>query len=212
MGGERRFTVQHTTTNEGTTLEAWCWRCNTDHSLSVEIKLNDDQRAFVDEVDFRVRSKTPLFPCDDPVKWPLMFLDLQRGAAVLLRRGGSASPSTHGKPAIAQYGRDADRTSKITLVRSRAWRIASGASANPGKSSLSRSTVCRHFGVFGAQTVFWLPNIPVSLTAPKGAWFRPSLWERSIPGLRFVQRIPCGSSPWSARPRQDARHLARRSA
>ncbi len=28
-----------------------------------------------------------------------------------------------------------------------------------------RSTVCRHFGVVGWHTVFWLPNRPTSLTA-----------------------------------------------
>jgi cyanophycinase len=35
----------------------------------------------------------------------------------------------------------------------------------PGKTPFSRSTVCRHFGVVGWHTVFWLPNRPTSENA-----------------------------------------------
>lgn len=45
------------------------------------------------------------------------------------------------------------------------WLLRYSALFHPVKTSLRRSTVWRHFGVFGAQTVFWLPNMPVSLTA-----------------------------------------------
>jgi hypothetical protein len=31
-----------------------------------------------------------------------------------------------------------------------------------GNAVFSRSTVCRHFGVIGWHTVFWLPNRPTS--------------------------------------------------
>jgi hypothetical protein len=34
-----------------------------------------------------------------------------------------------------------------------------------GHRSFNRSTVVRHFGVVGLQTVFWFPNNPISLTA-----------------------------------------------
>lgn len=38
-----------------------------------------------------------------------------------------------------------------------------------GNNTFKRSTVCRHFGVFGTQTEIWLPNMPTSCTALSSA-------------------------------------------
>jgi len=71
-----------------------------DHAQSCRIELNDEHRAFLAQFDFRVRAKTPLLICDDPMKWPLIFLDLQRAPreATNPAAGGStgSSPSSKG--------------------------------------------------------------------------------------------------------------------
>jgi hypothetical protein len=78
--GVRRFTVQHTPMPGAMKLEAWCWQCNTDDSLSYSFIMSDEQIAFVDQFEARVRAEKPLFICDDPVAWPLIFRDLQQAA------------------------------------------------------------------------------------------------------------------------------------
>lgn len=66
----------------------------------------------------------------------------------------------------------APRDDRMTLCRElphRAYALLSKVEAfdddapfHDGNSVFSRSTVWRHLGVFGAQTLFWLPNMPTS--------------------------------------------------
>src|SRR5271157_3345280 len=51
--GEGRFTVQHSTSESGEKLEAWCYRCNVAHSLSDPRVLSPEQREFVTWFDSR---------------------------------------------------------------------------------------------------------------------------------------------------------------
>lgn len=60
---------------------------------------------------------------------------------------------------------EAARQAKEDEALIAASRAAEGAHPASGHRSFSRSTVVRHFGVVGLQTVFWLPNSPISLTA-----------------------------------------------
>lgn len=52
-----------------------------------------------------------------------------------------------------------------------------------GNSVFSRSTVWRHLGVFGAQTLFWLPNMPTSWIAASS----PTVATSST-GTKYSQR------------------------
>ncbi len=68
--GVRKFTVQHTRTYNGFSLEAWCWQCNVGHAQSVPVELTTDESAFVTRCYERVNSTLPALDCDDEVGWP----------------------------------------------------------------------------------------------------------------------------------------------
>ena len=80
VDGEFRFTVQHSATPSGAKLEAWCYRCNMEHSLSELRELTPDQREFAAWFDFRVRFPTPVVACDDPDNWPTVYPGLMAAA------------------------------------------------------------------------------------------------------------------------------------
>lgn len=80
VDGEFQFTVQHSATASGVKLEAWCHRCNIEHSLSEPRELTPDQREFAAWFDLRVRFPTPVVACDDPDNWPNVYPGLMAAA------------------------------------------------------------------------------------------------------------------------------------
>jgi len=78
--GDARFTVQHSTSGSGEKLEAWCYRCNMEHSLSELRELSLEQREFAAWFDSRVRFPTPMVACDDPDIWTKVYLGLMAAA------------------------------------------------------------------------------------------------------------------------------------
>ena len=80
VDGEGKFTVQHTASGEGMKLEAWCWRCNVDHSLSYVMKLTEEDLAYLEQFDMREHGQTPLLVCDNHLTWPLIYRDLMKAA------------------------------------------------------------------------------------------------------------------------------------
>ena len=59
---KRRFTVQHSQTEDGVKLEAWCFRCNMNHAQSVPRILTAEERRFARLFDLRCRAEAPLLP------------------------------------------------------------------------------------------------------------------------------------------------------
>jgi endogenous inhibitor of DNA gyrase (YacG/DUF329 family) len=77
----RQFTVQHTKDDQGLRLEAWCWSCNMDHALGTVVPLTPEEAEFVRLFDARLYSSDPILPCDDEVRWPQIFRELQGSRA-----------------------------------------------------------------------------------------------------------------------------------
>ena len=76
--GDARFTVQHSMTDQGLVLEAWCYRCNIDDVMSRfrPIESTDEWLAAL-ELDQRFHSPEPLRLCDDHVNWPALYRTLR---------------------------------------------------------------------------------------------------------------------------------------
>ena len=96
--GDARFTVQHSTFEGCEKLEAWCYRCNMEHSLSGLRELTPDQSEFAAWFDFRVRFPTPVAACDDQDNWPNVYPGLMAAA-----RAARKSPDTALRPTRAAY-------------------------------------------------------------------------------------------------------------
>jgi 5-methylcytosine-specific restriction endonuclease McrA len=90
--GDARFTVQHSISESGVKLEAWCYRCNMAHSLSVLIELTPDEREFAAWFDLRVRFPTPVVACDDPDNWPVVYPGLMAAARAVMKAQTCSSP------------------------------------------------------------------------------------------------------------------------
>ena len=90
--GDARFTVQHSTSESGVTLEAWCYRCNMADSLSVLTVLTPDEREFAAWFDLRVRFPAPVVACDDPDNWPVVYPGLMAAARAVRKAQTRSSP------------------------------------------------------------------------------------------------------------------------
>lgn len=75
--GDRKFTVQHISTDHGFELQAWCYRCNMNHAQSVPVDCTEDDLAFFAAFDARVQADRPVLPCDDHENWPRLYKTLQ---------------------------------------------------------------------------------------------------------------------------------------
>ena len=78
---EGRFTVQHTVSEDGVHLYAWCARCNNDDAIAkfrpIETK---EERLTALELEIRIHSEFPLRVCDDEKNWISVFPKLRRAS------------------------------------------------------------------------------------------------------------------------------------
>lgn len=73
--GEYRPTIQHCkgASNDEAHLQAWCWRCNTNHSISIPVAITPEQAQIKADIISRWEAQKPLQPCDDQELWPKIW-------------------------------------------------------------------------------------------------------------------------------------------
>jgi hypothetical protein len=103
--GDARFTVQHTATENGFALEAWCYRCNMNHVKATAVPAESvESLVFHLGLERRIRAPTPTLLCDDPDNWPATYRRLQYPA----RHGFAEQPKSDN----GRWGQDHERNKR----------------------------------------------------------------------------------------------------